>query len=129
MKKSMEEINMHKRSTLFIKRNKGKINLCISLFILIISLVSVYSYQESTISLNEGKNNITFNVSDSDGFYVKELAKLNPDIEVVSYKEENLTHGYVNIFRGIGENFQIKGGVEYEIITRKESHLILPVKP
>lgn len=84
-----------------------------------ISSESIYS-----IKLSEGKNDVVLNISEP--FYVETLIKLNPDIEVVSYKEENKTIGYVNVFGGIGKNFIIESGKEYEIIVSKDINLIIP---
>lgn len=93
--------------------------------ILSISIVFVSSLSNSNrISLKEGKNIVIFNATNS--FNVSILVKLNPQIEVVSYKEENVSFGYVNFLGGLGDNFEIMNGMSYEIYSSKNSTLILP---
>jgi len=93
--------------------------------ILAISIMLVSSLSNSSgISLREGKNRIFFNVTNS--FNASTLIKLNPEIEVVSYKEGNFTFGYVNFMNGLGDDFEIMNGVSYEIYSSENSTLILP---
>jgi hypothetical protein len=107
-----------------MKISKIIIYASISLIFIIISFILVVSENVSSIKLTNGKNNIIFNSSNS--FYAKDLVKYNPKIEVISYIEENTTIGYVNVFSGIGENFIIYPGKEYEIIVKEDINLIIP---
>ena len=69
------------------------------------------------------KNYVELNVSN--GFYAETLIKLNPDIEAISYKEDNETIGYANVFGGVGKNFVVESRT-YEIIVKENINLILP---
>jgi len=73
--------------------------------------------------LAEGKNKVRINLSEP--IYAETLIKMNPDIEAISYIEENATVGYVNVFQGVGRNFAIIDR-EYEIIASKSTELVLP---
>ena len=95
--------------------------LTISILVLITSS-SVFTLP--AVNLTKGKNVLILNVSSP--FYVKTLVKLNPKIDVISYKEGNKTIGYVNVFGGIGENFIIQKNREYEIIVKENTTLVLP---
>ena len=101
-----------------------------TLFIIIFAISLVFaisliisSKENLSIELSKGKNYVRLNVSEL--FYVETLVKLNPLIEAVSYKEENETIGYVNIFKGVGKNFVIQDR-EYEIVAKESTNLILP---
>ncbi|MEM0465072.1 MAG: hypothetical protein QXW97_00020 [Candidatus Pacearchaeota archaeon] len=94
------------------------------LIIFIISFIYVSSQNVYEIKLKSGKNYVYFNITKP--FYVKKLVELNPEIEVVSYIENNKSIGYVNVFSGIGENFIIYSDIKYEIIVKKDINLILP---
>jgi hypothetical protein len=102
------------------------------LFILILILGLVFSFAgvysadltDNSTNLLIGKNHIKFNLAEP--FYARDLVKLNPSIAVVSYTEDNGTIGYVNLFGGIGENFIIENELDYEIILKKNTELVLP---
>jgi len=92
---------------------------------LAISIMLVSSLSSSSgILVREGKNRVVFNVTNS--FNASTLVKLNPEVEVVSYKEGNVTFGYVNFMKGIGDDFEIMNGMSYEIYSSENSTLILP---
>jgi len=78
----------------------------------------------TSIDLSKGKNLIMLNITEP--FYVETLIKLNPSIEVVSYIENNESIGYVNVYGGIGKNFIMREGTEYEIIVSDNAGLVLP---
>ena len=107
----------------YIKRIFFAVFFIISLF-WIISIISSYSI--SSINLIEGKNVIIFN--NSKELFVKTLIELNPKIDVVSYRYDNRTIGYINIFNGVGDNFVIQPDMQYEIISKENITLILPDK-
>lgn len=98
----------------------GLILLCILLFF---EVGFLGGSEESPYRLYQGKNIVEFNITNF--FYVETLIKLNPEIEVVSYIQEGKSMGYVNFLHGIGENFIVENNV-YEIITRKDTILVLP---
>ena len=97
-------------------------------FAFLLLLVSIFlissTSSNSGIQIVEGKNVVSLNVSSP--FSVETLVKLNPQIEVVSYQDDNGTFGYANVFGGIGKDFEIQGGVDYEIYSSGNTTLILP---
>lgn len=96
-----------------------------TVFILILYLALIHSISGKSIDLDSGKNYVVFN--NSEAFYVEDLIRLNPDIEVVTYYlSENESVGYVNFLGGIGENFVINPETKYEIIVNKNITLALP---
>jgi len=95
------------------------------IFLFLVVMV-VSSIGISSIDLAKGKNIIKLNVTEP--FYVETLVKLNPNIEVVSYKDNNKSLGYVNVYGGIGKNFIMREGIEYEIIVSDDTNLVLPNK-
>jgi len=93
--------------------------------ILAISIMLVSSLSNSNgIPLKEGKNEVVLNITNS--FNASTLVKLNPEVEVVSYTEGNVTFGYVNFIGGLGDDFEIMNEMPYEIYSSKNSTLILP---
>ncbi|MBR9704692.1 hypothetical protein GOV12_04720 [Candidatus Pacearchaeota archaeon] len=96
----------------------------VSLFFIFIIITTINSSDIYSIKLEKGKNKVIFNLTN--GIYVKTLFELNPNIEVVSYVENNKSVGYVKAFTYIGENFYIVGAKEYEIIVKDNTNLILP---
>jgi len=109
-----------------ILKNK-KIGLFIlSTFILaLICLLGVSSVSDDTgVTLTQGNNNVSFNLTSS--LHAADLVKLNPSIEVVSYDKNGKTFGYVNAFGGIGNNFEIENGIEYNVFVSENTTLITP---
>ncbi len=94
---------------------------------MIIFIIFIFSFitisSKDAVELVKGKNYVELNISQP--FYIKTLVKLNPSIEVASYKVGNETIGYVNVFDGVGKNF-IVDSREYEIIVGKNITLVLP---
>ncbi len=86
-------------------------------------VIVISSQGVTSVSLTKGKNYVNLNLSEP--IYVKTLIKLNPDIEAISYEENNQTIGYVNVFGGIGEDFIVENR-DYEIIAGKNLTLIIP---
>jgi hypothetical protein len=103
-------------------RKKEMLFFAILILIFYVSLVE--TNQQDYLSLKKGKNYVAFN--NTQDFYVNHLVDFNPEIEVVSYKEDNYSKGYVNSLGGLGENFLIKKDIEYEIILKEDKRLILP---
>ncbi len=92
---------------------------------LCVFLISVtFSAEPSGANLVKGKNLVSFNTSEF--FYVKTFVNMNPDIEVVSFSDGENTIGYVNFLGGIGENFIMGGGMDYEIIMKENATINLP---
>ena len=105
-------------------KNKNYLILVFGIFLIyIFTILAVSSTDDSSIKLLKGKNNMFLNTNQ---IYVKDLVRINPDIEVISYKENNRSIGYVNLFDGIGDNFLINRSIEYEIIVRQDTNLVLP---
>ena len=103
------------------------------LFLLIVIGIIAFSfsgvYSSETIGIESknliiGKNHVRFNLIEP--FYVRDLIRWNPEISVVSYVNKNKTIGYVNLFNGIGENFIIENGKDYELILNKNIELAMP---
>lgn len=102
-----------------------RVNKFLFVFLFFVLFISIVSPSESSgISLSKGKNTVSFNMSEF--FYVKTLVKLNPEIEVVSFVENNKTVGYINFIGGIGDNFVVRDNVDYEIIMKDNATIILP---
>lgn len=78
---------------------------------------------DHSYELVQGKNTVSF--YGINPFYVEDLIKLNPDIEVVSYGNYDVSVGYINVFGGVGRNFVVSEG-SYEIIVSRDISLILP---
>ncbi len=90
-----------------------------------ISIIAVSSLPNSSgIYLYKGDNNLSFNITG--GFNVSTFIELNPGIEVISYKSGNQTVGYVNFMKGLGKDFEIESGINYEIYSSKNLTLIFP---
>jgi len=92
--------------------------------ILIFCVVLVSAIDSDNMVLNGGKNVIVF--GNKNPMYVSDLIRLNPEIEVVSFKEGTETLGYVNFLGGVGEDFIVYGDSEYEVIVNKNISLVLP---
>jgi hypothetical protein len=95
------------------------------LAILVVSFIASINSQSTQIvaEVYEGKNNVTFNQT----LYVTVLVKFNPHIEAVSYTDlYGRTIGFVNVFGGIGENFLITPYDKYEIISSKNTTIVVP---
>jgi hypothetical protein len=107
---------------------KSKKSIVFSLgFVLFLGLsIFVVSSMSNTSNINlvSGRNIFSFNVSNQ--FNVSILTQLNPEIQVVSYQKGNETVGYVNFFNGLGKDFEIENGVDYEIYSSKNATLVLP---
>ena len=102
--------------------NLVKVFLILFLGVFLVSVIS--PNEENEIFLEKGKNIVLFNSTDS--FYVETLVKLNPEIEVVSFFNGEESIGYVNFFNGIGENFIVYSGNQYEIILKENATIVLP---
>jgi hypothetical protein len=104
---------------------KNKIILFAVICLLVLITFMVISSEEvNTLKLIKGKNFIQFNITQP--FYVKTFIELNPQIEVISFKKDNKTFGYVNVFSGIGDNFIVQKNIEYEIIAKENVSIIFP---
>ena len=107
-------------------KNKKVFSLIIlASFFLFFTVSKIGSVSDNTGTiLLAGDNNISFNVTSP--FYAGDLVKLNPSIEVVSYNNGSRDIGYVNAFGGIGNNFEIGNGINYEIFVSENTTLIIP---
>jgi hypothetical protein len=95
----------------------------VSFVILVSALIRAQNYY--SLNLEKGKNYVKLERS----LYVKDLIKLNPEIDYVAYYDEflNKSVSYVNAFNGVGSNFIIEQEKIYEISVRKEFALTIPV--
>ena len=75
------------------------------------------------IKLTKGKNYLFVNQT----LYANEFVLMSKDIEYVAYFDEflNRSVGFVNAFGGIGQNFLIEQGREYEVGVRQNINLML----
>ncbi len=94
------------------------------LFFLVSIFLTSSTSNNNGIQLVGGRNVVSLNVSSP--FSVEALVKLNPKIEVVSYQNDSETVGYANVFGGIGKNFDIQEGINYEVYSSGNTTLILP---
>ena len=107
---------------MYLNKNKKIILLICVLGVFL--LVGVKSLDlNGSYELAAGKNVV--NLSGINPFYVADLVKLNPEIEVVSFVGGENVVGYVNVFGGIGDNFPVRDGT-YEIIVSEDITLDLP---
>jgi hypothetical protein len=90
----------------------GVVILILSLLVVGLTFAEVFFKTE----LNKGKNEICLNYSLG---YASELVKIHPEIETITYVQENKTIGYVNILGGIGKDFLIEENKTYEINSKK----------
>jgi len=84
----------------------------------LIFLTTVIAENPVTLELVEGKNNFTIEEY-FPPIQIKSLMLNNPEISSASVIEYGKTFGYVNAFEGIGTNFLIESGREYEIYVNK----------
>lgn len=99
--------------------------LLISVFaILCISGIILAEDFKEGIKLYEGKNVINMSI-EFNPIYVKDLIKIYPEIQTITYNDSEQEMGYVNVFGGIGENFVIFPNKTYEITTKQEITLNL----
>lgn len=85
---------------------------------IIFIMTSIFAIETpQNIELIKGKNNLTTKESFKP-IYVKDFIKQYPEIEVISYNQDQKTIGFVNLFEGIGINFIIEPSKNYEIITK-----------
>jgi len=87
------------------------------------TLEDVFVLNASVDALVDGKNTVVFD----EYITVEELIGKNNFIESVSYYDplEEKTIGYVNFFGGLGKNFLIIPGNEYEIFSSSKEKLKL----
>ncbi len=78
----------------------------------------------SEIQLSEGENLVLI-PEEVSPFYVKDLVKSYPDLLTITYFEYKQEKGYANIFGGVGENFIIYPGKEYNFTCSKKMEVIL----
>ena len=102
---------------------KIKTFLLVIVAILLLSIILISSQNIFSADLKKGRNTLIINLTSP--IYAETLVKLNPEIQTISYRENNQTTGYVNFYGGIGENFIIESR-EYEIVVSKDINLILP---
>jgi hypothetical protein len=70
------------------------------------------------VELHEGKNIVNISAEFSP-LYVKDLIKIHPEIQTITYNDSRQKFGYVNVFGGIGDNFVISSNKTYEITTKQ----------
>ncbi len=106
----------------YAKVKKSQFALIVTITFLF-SIILISSQNTFSADLEKGKNIVYINISEP--IYVDALVKLNPEIQVISFTENNQTTGYVNVFGGVGKNFIVEART-YEIITSKQIKLVLP---
>jgi hypothetical protein len=92
--------------------------------ILCVSGIIIAEEFKEGIKLIEGKNAINLSL-DFNPVYVKDLVKIYPEIQTVTYNDTEQERGYVNVFGGIGDNFVIYPNKIYEITTKQDITLNL----
>lgn len=125
-----------------VKKKAGnKISLLLGIFILVGFLILILSFSQaieevlsgegigesllnaSQDTLSPGKNIVIFD----DYMNVRNLVLNNPGIETISYIDEfnQESVGYINAFGGIGKDFIIVPGIQYEIFVKNYLKLSL----
>lgn len=94
------------------------------LLMIVISLTTTLAENPLNIKINEGRNNFTIEEY-FPPVYASQLIADYPGIQSVSVKEYGQSLGYINLFGGIGTNFLIESGKNYEIYTSKNITLSL----
>jgi hypothetical protein len=79
---------------------------------------------DSEASLETGKNYLVINTSET--LFARDFVSENPEVQSISYKENNKTIGFVNTLGGIGKNFILQQGVIYEVYLKNNSKVIIP---
>jgi len=80
--------------------------------------------QGIVVELQEGENKIFV----EDFFYpkyVSDFVSENPSIQSVTLIENGRSYGYVNVFGGVGRNFIIEQGKEYEVFISDQVNVTL----
>ena len=88
----------------------------IFLFIALLYLTTAIADGEVLVTLNPGKNVVLID----DYFQMisaSELVKKYPEIESITLEKYGEQLGFINIFGGIGADFLITSGTEYEIYS------------
>lgn len=88
----------------------------IFVLLLIIGISFVFAVDvPREVQLVEGKNIV--NATEFEPLYIKTLVKMYPEIESASYDVGGVSYGYVNVFGGIGTDFVVMPGIDYEIVV------------
>ncbi len=92
----------------------------ILIFIILSILLTTYAVNSlEFLKLEKGKNLVNWSINQE--ISAKQLIINYPDIRTITYYDENNeSHGFVNIFSGIGENFVLVAGNQYQIDTKEE---------
>jgi hypothetical protein len=92
------------------------------ILILLIFVIFLTTYVVSSldfIKLEKGKNVVNWTINQ--GISVEQLIMNYPQIQAITYYDENnMSHGFINVFSGIGENFILIAGNQYQIDTKEE---------
>ena len=87
--------------------------------VIILSFSTIIADNTVTVDLVEGRNLVS--VSEYfPSFYVSTLMKNYPEIDSVNLDDYSGSYGYVNAFGGIGTNFLIQYGTEYEVYVSSD---------
>jgi hypothetical protein len=97
----------------------------IALMLMFVSVASSQVVREiekdlNNSDFNSGKNYFVLNSTEI--VFAKDLVEKNPKIVSVSYLEDSNSIGYLNLFGGIGKNFQLEQNKVYEIFIREGSN-------
>ncbi|RMD45310.1 hypothetical protein D6829_02595 [Candidatus Pacearchaeota archaeon] len=101
-----------------------RIILCAVVLVFFVAAIGFAQSPAPTLELKEGKNNFTVN----EFFYpqyASDFVAKHPEIQTITLKEFGRSYGYVNVFGGIGTNFLIEAGKEYEVYVSKPVNITL----
>ncbi len=88
------------------------------LLITILCMTTIIAENPLNLNLPTGKSNFTIEEY-FPAVYASNIIKENPGIQSISIKEYGQTFGYLNTLGGIGTNFLIEPGRNYEITTNQ----------
>ena len=97
-------------------------------FVIILMLILSFSFilaMEGFLEFDFSSGKNIFNDSEFEPIYVSDFVRLNPEVEAVSYSIRGVNYGYVNLFGGIGDDFAMIPGNEYEIVVKNNVTVVM----
>jgi hypothetical protein len=102
-------------------KNKG-LSMIIGISIAVILILSSFAFAATNYnSLMKGENKVMFDRE----MMASDIVAMNPNIESITYNNEflNQSYAFLNVFGGIGKNFIIVPGEEYEVNSKSNISL------
>ncbi len=92
--------------------------------VIILSLTTIIAENPLSIEIFEGESNFTIEEY-FPSIYASQLIEKYPSIQSISTEEYGQTFGYINLFGGVGTNFQIDPAKTYKIFTSENITVVL----